>query len=174
VNNAEAYFAEHPDAVIPMPEGVDIFEAAGSWEDFSTPSRDFRLLIAMDVVNHFDDKVARQPSAFGATGSKSIDDLREPLAKERKRLLASDELSFSYKRSDGSTKKLKLADLMARAPALEAAYNPNDCPEYRWGAPAASEEISTCRRHGPDDQRQLMESYRMWFRERKRPPRANR
>jgi hypothetical protein len=32
---------------------------------------------------------------------------------------------------------------MERADALEAAYNPNDCPELRWGAEAgASEEAA--------------------------------
>jgi hypothetical protein len=171
VNNAEAFFAEHPDAVVPMPEGVEIFETSGAWEDFSTPSRDLRLLIALDVVNHFDDKVARQPEAFGVAAGKAMDDLRERLGKERKRLLASDELSFTYKRTDGSTKKLTLSDLGARATAFEAAYNPNDCVEYRWGAPVGSDELSTCKRHAPDDQRQRMESYRAWFHDRKRPPR---
>jgi hypothetical protein len=173
VNNAEAFFQEHSETVIPMPEGAEIFEAAGPWEDFSTPSRDLRLLIAMDVVNRFEEKVARQPEAFGTTAGPAMDQLRERLAKERKRLLASDDLAFSYKRTDGTMKKLTLADLVTRAPAFEAAYNPNDCPEYRWGAPAGSEELSSCRRHAPDDQRQTMETYRAWFRDRKRPPRAH-
>jgi hypothetical protein len=173
VNNAEAYFAEHPTDVIPMPEGGEIFETAGPWEDFSTPSRDLRLLIAIDVVNHFDEKVARQPEAFGTAAGKPLEELKERLAAERKRLFASEELAFSYKRSDGSTKTLTLADLASRGVAFEAAYNPNDCPEYRWGAPAGSEEMSTCVRHAPDDQRQRMEGNRPWFHERKRPPRVN-
>ena len=33
-----------------MPDGPAIFETTGAWEDFATPSRDLRLLIAMDVV----------------------------------------------------------------------------------------------------------------------------
>jgi hypothetical protein len=172
VNNAETYFAAHPDAVVPMPEGGEIFETSGPWEDFSTPSRDLRLLIAMDVVNHFDDKVARQPEAFGTTTGQPLDELRERLAAERRRLLASDELAFSYKRTDGSMKKLTLADLMGRAPAFETAYNPNDCPEHRWGASSDSDERATCVRHAPDDQRQRMTAYASWFRDRKRPPRG--
>jgi len=72
----------------------------------------------MDVVNHFDDKVARQPDAFGTSSGKAMDELRERLAKERKRLLASDDLAFSYKRTDGSMRKVTLAELMARAPAF--------------------------------------------------------
>jgi hypothetical protein len=172
VNNAEPYFAAHPEAVIPMPEGADIFETSGPWEDFSTPSRDLRLLIAMDVLNHFDDKVARQPDAFGTTAGKPLEELRARLAAERKRLLASDDLAFSYKRTDGSMKKLTLADLMARMPAFEVAYNPNDCPEHRWGAPEGSEERATCTRHAPDEQRVRMTGYAAWFHERKRPPRG--
>jgi hypothetical protein len=172
VNNAETYFAAHPDAVVPMPEGADIFETSGPWEDFSTPSRDLRLLIAMDVVNHFDDKVARQPDAFGTTAGKPLEELREKLTAERKRLLALDELAFSYKRTDGSMKKLTLAELMARAPAFEVAYNPNDCPEHRWGAPEGSDERATCARHAPDDQRERMRAYASWFHDRKRPPRG--
>jgi hypothetical protein len=172
VNNAQPYFAAHPDAVIPMPELGEIFETSGPWEDFSTPSRDLRLLIAIDVVNHFDEKVARQPDAFGTTAGKAMDELREKLTARRKVLLASDELAFSYKRSDGSPQKLTLAELVTRTTGFEASYNPNDCPEYRWGAAPASDEISTCNRHAPDDQRERMESYRVWFRERKRPPRV--
>ena len=33
-----------------MPDGAAIFETTGAWEDFATPSRDLRLLIAIDVV----------------------------------------------------------------------------------------------------------------------------
>jgi hypothetical protein len=172
VNNAEPYFAAHPDAVVPMPDGADIFETSGPWEDFSTPSRDLRLLIAMDVVNHFDDKVARQPDAFGIAAGKPLEELRERLTAERKRLLASDDLAFSYKRTDGSMKKLTLADLMARATAFETAYNPNDCAEHRWGALEGSEERATCVRHAPDEQRERMTTYAAWFRDRKRPPRG--
>jgi hypothetical protein len=39
-----------------MPDGPAIFETSGAWEDFSTPSRDLRLLIATDVVVGFPDR----------------------------------------------------------------------------------------------------------------------
>src|SRR5262249_6664969 len=162
------FFGDHPAAVVAMPEGSDIFETAGPWEDFSTPARDLRLLIAMDVVNHFDEKIARQPDAFGVSAGPAMDELRAKLAAERSRLLASDELAFSYKRTDGSMKKLTLAELIARAPAFESAYNPNDCPEHRWGAAPDSDEMATCKRHAPDDQRKRMESFQSWFHDRKR------
>jgi hypothetical protein len=43
-----------------MPDGPAIFETIGAWEDFSTPSRDLRLLIAIDVVRGFPERVARR------------------------------------------------------------------------------------------------------------------
>ena len=62
---------------------------------------------------------------------------------------------------------------MARADRLEIAYNPNDCPEWRWGAPEGSKEFSPCLRRAPDDQRKMMDAYRPWFRDRARPPRGD-
>jgi hypothetical protein len=69
---------------------------------------------------------------------------------------------FSYPRSD----------VIDRAVDLEMAYNPNDCVELRWGAPAKSNEASTCKRYAPAAQREKMSKYRAWFHERRRPPRA--
>ena len=37
----------------PMPDGPAIFATTGAWEDFATPARDFRLLIAIDVVRGY-------------------------------------------------------------------------------------------------------------------------
>ena len=43
----------------------------------------------------------------------------------------------------------------------------------KWGALEGSEEASTCKRHAPAAQRQKMASeYRLWFSERRRPPRG--
>ena len=58
-------------------------------------------------------------------------------------------------------------------PELEMAYNVNDCVELRWGAAEGSEEASTCKRRAPASQRTKMASdYRVWFHERRRPPRG--
>jgi hypothetical protein len=171
VGNGHAFLVEHPDTVIPMPEGKDIFETSGPWEDFSTPSRDLRLLFAIDVVDRFEAKVARNPDAYGAAPGKALDDLLVRLGTERKRLLDGDSLAFTYRRSNGTPFTLTLEQLRARAKSLETAYDPNDCPEVRWGAPLGSEELATCDRRAPEDQRQKMEGYRPWFRDRRRPPR---
>jgi hypothetical protein len=62
--------------------------------------------------------------------------------------------------------------VLDRVVDLEMAYNPNDCVELRWGAPAGSEEASMCKRQAPPAQRAKMTKYRAWFHERRRPPRA--
>src|SRR6516164_9375134 len=150
-----------------MPVGASIFETAGAWEDFATPSRDLRLLIAMDVVSGFPDHVARRPERYAMPQGKSVADVKAELES----VLAS-ELSarkFSYTRSDGSEWTLALKDVLDRAADLEMAYNPNDCVELRWGAPDKSDEAATCKRHAPSAQRAKMTDYRRWFRERHWP-----
>jgi hypothetical protein len=153
-----------------MPDGAAIFETTGAWEDFATPSRDLRLLIAIDVVRGFPDRVARRPERYAMPAGKSVADVKAELVS----LLAS-ELSarkFSYVRSDGSAWTLALKDVVDRTAALEMGYNVNDCVELRWGAPDKSDEASTCKRHAPSAQRAKMSEYRNWFHERRRPPRA--
>jgi hypothetical protein len=51
------------------------------------------------------------------------------------------------------------------------AYNPNDCAEVRWGADTKTPDYATCNRHAPVEQRSLMQEYRAWFHEARRPPR---
>ncbi|MGO8952806.1 MAG: hypothetical protein ACLPWS_14540 [Rhodomicrobium sp.] len=153
-----------------MPDGPSIFEAAGAWEDFATPARDLRLLIAIDVLRGFPNRVARRPERYAMPKEKSVADVKAELDS----VLAS-ELSarkFSYTRSDGSAWTLALEDVLHRAADLEMAYNLNDCVELRWGAPDNSDEASTCKRHAPWTQRAKMTGYRTWFHERRRPPRA--
>jgi hypothetical protein len=153
-----------------MPDGATIFETIGPWEDFSTPSRDLRLLIAIDVVRGFPERVARRPERYAMPGGRSVADVKAELAS----VLASELTTrrFSYPRSDGSPFTLTLDTVVRRMVDLEVAYNPNDCVELRWGAAPASEEAATCRRHAPAAQRAKMEKYRPWFHERRRPPRS--
>ena len=153
-----------------MPDGPAIFETTGAWEDFSTPSRDLRLLIAIDVVRGFPDRVARRPERYAMPTGQSAAQVKAQLQSVLASELAS--RKFSYPRSDGSQWTLALKDVAERAVDLEMAYNPNDCVELRWGARAGSEEGATCRRQAPQAQRAKMTKYRAWFSERRRPPRA--
>jgi len=167
VANGEAFMASRGFAPIPMPEGSRIFLTSGPWEDYSTPSRDMRLLIALDAVTGFPDRVAAAPARFGIARGQAetvAAGLRDRL---RDRLGQRD---LAYRGSDGSTRSLTLGDVVARADALEMAYNPNDCIEVRWGAPRGTPEHATCERRAPAEQRARMRAYRPWFAERKRPP----
>jgi hypothetical protein len=153
-----------------MPDGAAIFETTGAWEDFATPSRDLRLLIAMDVVRTFPDRVERRPERYAMPRGKSVAQVKAELAS-----VLGSELSarkFSYPRTNGSPWTLTLRDVIHRMVDLEMAYNVNDCVELRWGAPENSEEASTCKRYAPKAQRAKMLEYRAWFHERRRPPRV--
>jgi hypothetical protein len=153
-----------------MPNGPSIFETTGPWEDYSTPARDFRLLIAIDVVRGFPDHVGRRSDRYAISG-KGVEDVKRQLQGVLSSELTSRKIS--YTRSDGSQWTLSLKDVIDRAADFEMAYNPNDCVELRWGAPEGSAEASTCKRHAPPAQRAKMSSdYRIWFRERHWPTHA--
>jgi hypothetical protein len=169
VENGRKYLVDGGGEVA-MPDGASIFETTGAWEDFATPSRDLRLLIAIDVVRGFPDRVARRPERYAMPQGKSVDEVKAELESTLASELAS--RKFSYKRTDGSDWTLTLKDVLDRTSGLEMAYNLNDCVELRWGAAENSEEAATCKRRAPGAQRQKMSEYRAWFSERRRPPRG--
>jgi hypothetical protein len=152
-----------------MPDGAKIFETTGDWEDFSTPSRDLRLLVAIDVAHALPARVARRSSRYAMPPGKTADQVGAELDSRLEQELRA--RTFQYTRTDGSSWQLTLREVVDRATALETAYNPNDCVEARWGAPDASEEGSTCHAHAPAEQVAKMQDYRSWFHERRRPPR---
>jgi hypothetical protein len=169
VGNGENYMKKHPGTVIPMPSSATgIFLAGGQWEDFSTPNRDLRLLIAMDAVLALPDLIVTSPGDFDISGLGSPEKARNKLQTILKE--KSGELSISYTRTDGSIQKLSLGEILARKDAFEMTYNPNDGIEIRWGAPPGSEEISTCHRHAPAKQTETMLAVRKWFHKRLHPP----
>jgi hypothetical protein len=168
VDTGERYLREHPAEVIAMPEGPKIFETVGAWEDYATPSRDMRLIIAMNVLGGLPDRVQRHPELFVLGGRKPAE-VRAELERLHQRRIA--ERAFEYHRSDDSPFRLTVADALARKAAFEMAYNPNDCVEVRWGAREGSDELRPCQRHAPEEQRTRMAQYRAWFREARRPPR---
>jgi hypothetical protein len=170
VENGRKFLADGPPTVN-MPDGAEIFETSGAWEDFATPSRDLRLLIAIDVVRRFPDRVARRPERYKMPAGKTPAEVKAELENVLNAELA--KRKFSYTRSDGSSWTLTLDDVLVRIGDLEMAYNINDCVEMRWGALEGSEEILTCKRKAPAAQRKKMASeYRPWFSERRRPPRG--
>jgi len=169
VETGEKYMRAHPGTVIPMPSrATGVFQTGGVWEDFSTPNRDLRLLIAMDAVIDFPAKVLRSPEDYKMPKLKSAEAVKSKLDEILKSKL--DELSITYIRSNGSEQKLTLAEILKRRDAFEIAYNPNDGPEIRWGAPAGSAERSTCKRQVPPAQKKVINETRSWFHKRLHPP----
>jgi len=167
VENGRKYQEKQPGEVA-MPNGPSIFETSGPWEDYSTPARDFRLLIAIDVVRGFPERVLRRAARYAMPNGRSVEDVKSELQGVLASELASRKIT--YTRSDGSPWTLSLKEVLDRATDFEMAYNPNDCAELRWAAPENSEEASTCKRHAPQAQRAKMSSdYRIWFRERHWP-----
>jgi hypothetical protein len=155
---------------VDMPDGASIFETTGAWEDFATPSRDLRLLIAIDVVRGFPDRVARRPERYAMPKDKTVESVKTELDGTLASELAA--RKFAYTRTDGSQWTLALKDVLDRITALEMAYNVNDCVELRWGAAEGSEEAGPCKQRAPQIQRAKMSDYRAWFSERRRPPRG--
>lgn len=169
VANGEAYFRKHPGTVIPMPgTAAGIFQTGGVWEDFSTPNRDLRLLIAMDAVLGFPDKVSQSPDEYDLSLFSSPEGIKKKLLALLEQKIS--RLSIEYTRSDGSAQKLNLKEILDRREAFEMAYNPNDGAEIRWGAPENSGERAACRRHAPPNQQKNMQSVRSWFQKRLHPP----
>ena len=168
VAKGEGFMRAHPGTVIPMPSGPAIFETIGPWEDFATPSRDMRLLIAMNVLAGLPERIRRYPDLYTLRGMRPSEAADRIERRQAQRL---NEEYVTYTRSDGSPTRLSLRDLYDRRAGLEVAYNPNDCVERRWGAAQGTADFATCRRQAPADQRVRMEEYRPWFREARRPPR---
>ncbi len=171
VENGRKYQLKQPGDMT-MPDGASIFETTGAWEDYSTPARDFRLLIAIDVVRNFPDRFLRRSDRYALPPGKTAADMKTELQGVLASELAARKLS--YTRSDGSQWTLSVKDVVDRALDFEMAYNPNDCVELRWGAPENSEEAATCKRHAPQAQRAKMSGYRAWFHERHWPAHARR
>jgi len=167
VDNGELYFQKggHP---IEMPKGAAIFETTGAWEDYATPSRDMRLLIAIKVLLNFPDKIVRYPELFNLT-AQTAPQVKAQIEQLHQNSIA--QKKIQYRRSDGKAQGLSVADILARKTAFEMSYNPNDCVELRWGAEVGSEEYASCKRHAPAAQRKQMTTVRGWFRETKRPAR---
>ncbi len=130
--NGEAYMAAHPGTVITMPgTPAGVFQAGGLWEDYSTPNRDLRLLIAMDALLDFPARIVRSPGDYKLPAWKRPEKVREELLALSKKRAA--ELTITYTRSNGAPQTLSIAEILERRAAFEIGYNPNDGIEIRWG-----------------------------------------
>jgi hypothetical protein len=168
VDNGEKFMRDSHNGVVAMPEGAKIFETVGPWEDYATPSRDMRLLIAIQVLETLPNRIVEHPELF-RTGGRDPGAARAEIEKLHASSIHT--RSISYTRSDGASQVVTVGQLLGRKVGLEMAYNPNDCVETRWAAPLGSAEAASCQRHAPAEQRARMEQVRPWFHDMRRPAR---
>lgn len=174
VDNGEEYMRGHRGTVVAMPKGPAIFETVGPWEDYATPSRDMRLLIALKVLETLPARIRNHPElyVFKQLLGLKLESATEAAARiEQLHARRIREKFITYTRSDGTPFRLSLAEIYARRAGLEIAYNPNDCVERRWGSTPGAPDFGSCRRQAPPEQHKRMEEYRPWFHEARRPPR---
>jgi hypothetical protein len=106
VDNGERFMAERNFGPLEMPVGHELFETTGPWEDFSTPSRDLRLLISLDTVLRFPNKVATYPERYRLANAAAAKQVAHELRAELDRQLGS--RTIAYVRSDGNAQSLTL------------------------------------------------------------------
>ena len=141
-----------------MPDGPSIFEAGGAWEDFSTPSRDLRLLIAIDVVRGFPDRVARRPERYAMPKDKSVAEVKAELQDVLASELAARKFSYTAQRrlpmdacAQGCGRTLRRA---------RDGIQPERLRRAALGRARGKREASACKRHAPGTQRAKMREYR--------------
>ncbi len=139
-----------------MPRGSGVFATIGPWEDFSTICRDLRIFVAVNIVRDFPALVQRSPEQFRARGAPG-ESLTAVHARQRE---LAGTMEVRNVGSDGEMRRRTVADLVGDPDFLSHGYNPNDCPERRWG------EASTaaCSRQAPPEQRRREHEYLPWFR----------
>ncbi len=166
VKAGEEFMRERGYRAIKMPRGPRIFETRGAWENFSTPARDMRLLIAIHDVLSLPGRVVKKPDRFKLAAGQRPEQAKAAMLAFYGRFATAK--TIAYRKSDGTTQTLTMKQVLTRQRQLEVAYNPNDCVELRWGA--TGKERESCKRRAPAEQQQLMQRYRRWFASRVRPP----
>ena len=153
-----------------MPNGPSIFETNGASEDFSTPARDLRHLIAVDVVRGYPDRVARRSTATPCRSSRARP--REGRAAARaglrtcvaqvhlyaQRRLGLDAVAQGRARSDAGPRNRLQPQRLRRAALGRASQQ------------RGSRDLPAPRACGAA--RKMSSEYRTWFRERHWPTHA--
>ena len=159
VQRAENFLKKNPKQVIAVPKSGAIFRNMGDWEIYSTPFRDLRLLLSLDMLKGFPKSVMDNPKRYGYS-TTPIELHHEMATLHAKWSL---EMTFEYTRSNGEPFELSIQDILGRMVRFEAAYDPNMCPEMRWGAEPGTAEAETCKRNAPKAHRAIYKKHRHWF-----------
>jgi hypothetical protein len=133
-----------------MPDGAVIFETSGAWPDFSTLSRISVCLIAIDF------KIFQIGSRGGRTARRCRRTRASWTSKMNCEMSSHRSLRYGKSRIPASTAPawaLALKYSSIARPNFEMSYNTNDWSRLWWGAPAKTDEGSTCKRHASSAQR---------------------
>jgi hypothetical protein len=125
---------KHPGRLPP-----NIYGTYGTWEAFSTPSRDARLKTSfLELRRMTETLVERRKKGLPGVDYQG-DDLASDLLHtfDEKKM----QCKITYKRMDGSYVVMNMAHVMERL--FDMSFDPYHCPERRWGA--KGKELSTCR-----------------------------
>ena len=135
---------------LPHPDRLprNIYGTHGSWENYSTPSRDARLKLAFIELRRAIERYALMVEN-GTPGVRyDGDDLGGDLWTVWQE--AGRECRIIYRRSDDTRVRLGIGHVMDRL--FDLSFDPYHCPELRWGAKGG--ELETC----PDSPRK-----RRWY-----------
>mgnify|MGYP000645702649 CR=1 FL=1 len=120
-----------------LPE--NIYGTNGTWEIYSTPSRDARLKVSFkelhDQVVRFVKLAQAHDKHIAYEGSDIIGDLATTYRQE------ASQCAITYRASNGEERSLSLE--AARQRLFDLSFDPYHCPERRWGATSAV-ELASC------------------------------
>ncbi len=130
---SKVHLKPHPGVLPP-----NIYGTYGTWEAYSTPSRDARLKTSFvelrKMVQSQLTKVAEGAPDLVYGGGDLAADLADVIEEEQ---LA---CKITYGRSDGSTVVMNMTHIIPRL--FDLSFDPYHCPERRWGATGV--ELSSC------------------------------
>ena len=167
VENGRKYQAKQTGTTT-MPDGASIFETTGAWEDYSTPARDFRLLIAIDVVRGFPDRFARRSDRYALPAGKSVADMKNEL----RGVLASE---LACPQTVLYPQRRLAVDAVGQGCGRSGRGFRDGLQPQRLRGDRAGGRPRTAKRprhanvRAPQAQRAKMSEYRAWFRERHWP-----
>ncbi len=130
---SKVYQKPHPGILPP-----NIYGTYGTWEAYSTPSRDARLKTSfVEFRTMIKTMIERQQEGnpdFAYSGGDLAADLADIVLEEQL------SCKVTYQRTDGSHVLMNMTHVMPRL--FDLSFDPYHCPERRWGAAGA--ELATC------------------------------
>ncbi|MCC7539212.1 MAG: hypothetical protein IT379_23520 [Deltaproteobacteria bacterium] len=131
-----------PTEPVPMPQRpFTAFGASAAWRQHATPQLDLRILVTLERLDELPELAERGRHPFSRAVSDN--ELRTLIQTELR------QHSIRYRASDGTYRRVTLAQLADRRERLAIGYDPNDCSEYRWGESTESDAFRTCSRRAP-------------------------